>query len=402
MGIGVVFIFIASIVLLHFVFFYLFGFPLTVAPLFIVVFFLKHYCLRLKKNAVIYIVLLYAHPLFVLFFNFDSIYTFNVNQFLRTYCLWLATAFVLVFAFTARINRFYDYRAPSAITISVIGIYSIIQVTEVHILGSTSLYFPFGKFSYLNQTDVSGFVMEGSIRANSFYLEPSFSAFVIFFLLTMYLMYPASRNRGWVSLLVSASIYMFVIGSAIGIIAVLGLVLLTILTKVRLNIISIIFILLFSLIGIYFFLTQFGSRLIEIGVEGSSGYWRLIAPLYVIASAMEQSLVGIPLGQISEFVFSLGLQHGQSIGSSIDNGLFVILFNFGLPALLFFCFAGLYFMVAFLKGRRKDVIFLWFIFIGLQFSGAVYTPEFLVAIVLVIYSYRCRNLTDILSESPKK
>lgn len=194
---------------------------------------------------------------------------------------------------------------------------------------------------------------------------------------------------------------MFVIGSAAGIIAVLGLVLLTILTKVRLNIIGIIFILLFIFIVIYLFLTQFGSRLIEIGVEGSSGYWRLIAPLYVIANAMEKSLVGIPLGQISDFVSSLGLQHGQSIGSSIDNGLFVILFNFGLPALLFFCFAGLHFMVALLKGRREDVVFLWFIFIGLQFSGAVYTPEFLVAIVLVIYSYRCRNLAHLHSEYPK-
>lgn len=191
-----VFIFIVSIVLLHFVFFNPFGFPLTAAPLFIVVFLLKHYCLRLKTIAVIYIILLSALPLFVLLFSFDSIYTLNVNQFFRTYSLWLVTVFVLVFAFTAKINRFYDYRAASAITISVIGIYSVIQVAEAHILGTTALYYPFGKYSYLNQTDVSGFVMEGSIRANSFYLEPSFAAFVIFFLLTMYLMYPVSEKRG--------------------------------------------------------------------------------------------------------------------------------------------------------------------------------------------------------------
>lgn len=90
LGISVVFIFISSIVLLHFVFLYPLGFPLTVAPFFIAFLFLRHYCLRLKKIAVIYIILLFILPLFVFLFSFDSIYTLDVIQFFRTYILWLS------------------------------------------------------------------------------------------------------------------------------------------------------------------------------------------------------------------------------------------------------------------------------------------------------------------------
>jgi hypothetical protein len=133
-------------------------------------------------------------------------------------------------------------------------------------------------------------------------------------------------------------------------------------------------------------------RLNEVNVEGTSGYWRLVAPIIIISNAISILPIGIPFGQINEFVLSLGLSHGAHKGSSLDNGLAVLFFYFGLATfVLLACI--IYKLLSCIYFRNKEgVIFWWYVIASLQFSGGVFLPEYILPMILMVYQYKKSKL----------
>ncbi len=152
------------------------------------------------------------------------------------------------------------------------------------------------------------------------------------------------------------------------------------------------------LVLVLVFLTLPGDlfyRLSEINTEGTSGYWRLIAPQKIIINAFSTTPFGVPFGQVENFVTSLGLVHGNTIGSSIDNGMALLIFYFGVFGVGFLIYILFQIVKFTLLGNYKKLMFWVYAFMSLQFTGGVFLPEFTLLLVFLIYSYRLTNLNVI-------
>ena len=126
----------------------------------------------------------------------------------------------------------------------------------------------------------------------------------------------------------------------------------------------------------------------EINVEGTSGYWRLIAPLIITSEVVFQHPLGVPFGHMQDFIIPLGLFHGNSVGSTLDNGMYVLLFYFSWFGICFVLWMLYMLAKAIYRGNARDIILWWFVIVSLQFSGGIFLPEYLFILLLVVFQYR--------------
>lgn len=386
---------VLPLIFMHFVIVNLAGYPLTIVPFAIILFLLVNYTANFSFFGFNIFVLALLWPIFILIYYFFRGGDPEINKFLRTYLLWFFAVGAVCYSVAGKIREFKNYFTESIIVLFILGAYSFLQVVLFYYWGSDYLYFPFRDFSYLGVTDPAHFLFEGSIRANSFYLEPSFNAFVIFFCSSLAII--TASGRGVIALLlVGLLLLMFLTGSAVGLLSAVGLCYGFVVSFFKYKGARIAA-LLVTLPLVYFLIqVLLGSRLDEFGVEGSSGYWRLVAPLAILEQSLQQSIFGTPLGQIAGFVESIGLMHGGAIGSSIDNGAYVLIFYYGLPSIVFLVFLCAMLMISLVEGRLRSITFWWFCFFSLQFSGGILTPEFVFPMVVLIYSYRVTSIHGVM------
>jgi putative colanic acid polymerase len=363
------------------------GFPLTIAPISIAFFFLHHFRITLNTTKIILFPIVFFWPVVILLIYSKFVKSVEITEFISTYLLWVFGASILLMATVSHLSKVKNYSNVYKAALFIIVCFSLIQVLLVIIFDSTFLYNPFRGFTYLSEYNLSRIFSNTGPRAYGLFLEPSFNAFMIFFLVSALLM--GDKNEGKAFVYFLGSIGLLFTASASGILLTLGLFFLLIWLKIfRNNVVRVVLLLILPLVFVVLIPDSLLTRLNEVNVEGTSGYWRLIAPVIIITNALSIMPMGIPFGQINEFVLSLDLNHGGYAGSSLDNGLAVLLFYFGLVAFIFLAVI-LYKLISAIYFRNKEgVIFWWYVLASLQFSGGIFLPEYILPMILMIYQYK--------------
>jgi len=306
----------------------------------------------------------------------------DARQFVQTLLLVLLASAIVLAGFFDRAAEFARSpqfaRALFCALILVVTL-SVAQVV-VGTLGSVALFNPFGSHQYLYQYRPH---LEFSPipRAQGFYLEPSYAAFVIgtttVALVALKKFLIASASLCFVGLLACQSATGLFIFTAIALVTALR-------SGARIRFIA-------GVLAVGIVLLAGPSlleRITTVGESSSSANYRLVAPLQVIGDLLSSGPFGYPLGSISTVMSSYSLQNGTQTGSSLDNGFYVLVFYFGWPGLIavfIWILATIRYTVLFSKqGKGLAWLVPSWLLACMFFSGGIVLPEFAISLWLAI------------------
>lgn len=246
--------------------------------------------------------------------------------------------------------------------------------------GSTALFNLWGSHQYLYEYNPE-LQFNPIPRAEAFYLEPSYAAFIIG---TLGIILVANRRRPVLAASMTV-VGLLAVRSATGLI-LFGLILLLWVLLSRSFAVPIALVATFlagSLVWGYLL-----SRLGSANTNGSSANYRLVAPLQVLGDTLLNTPLGHPFGSIPDVLSGYDLLNGAAVGTSLDNGIYVLVFYYGWIGLIAIClgFGVLIRHVGMAVAQRdamKAVGPLW-IFGSLLFSGGIMLPEFVLSIWMLL------------------
>ena len=314
----------------------------------------------------------------------------------QTLLLFLLTSFIVVTATGAIRHEIVRSEAFARGLFLALVVVSGISVGQVALgtLGSDLLFNPFGPFQYFHAY-APGLHFGGVPRAHGFYLEPSYAAFVIASVSVALL----SLGRRPKSTATLALLGLMACQSATGLLvfaAILAVVALRSKPKLAL------FVVVLGATGAAVVGDYLVLRLATITEVGTSANYRLLAPLEVLRDVLLHSPFGQPLGSVSEVISRYGFRMAGVPASSLDNGLYVIIFYFGWAGLIA---VTIWFLLTLGHVLRlnsgaphrtgpayRRVAPLW-LFASLLFSGAIMAPEYGLMAWLVLVTFR-QSLTS--------
>ena len=231
----------------------------------------------------------------------------------------------------------------------------------------------------------------GAVRSTGFYYEPAFCALVLFAVMVSSLsLKPLTAIQYFLYFSAFA-----IVGSLSGILAFFCVLAVAVIKggQLRRYVVYAYFLLpIFSFFCIWAFFQLVGGRINEFGSESSSSYYRVIAPLRIVYDVLANHPLGMPLGSMEQEVSKYFIFNGSSVGNTIDNGWYLLVFYFGyaglLMAIAFFCYG-------FLKAVRAEMhALLLYVFMALSpfFTGAVFSPEFAFLMLVVVFSFKHREV----------
>lgn len=275
-----------------------FGYPVTVALLMMTAY-AVFAAQRLQRSALV------AYLLLLLYFCGNALLqasTLNGIEFLRTFGLVVISAFVFISAFgpDARAIPYVDCRRIISVSAVLIVGFEFLQLFESLVLGSSSLWFILDPISISTADDVGRFEavnLLGFFRPISFFHEPSYLAAVLFVMFAA-----ASHVEGrpkWLRPLLICGLLLTL--SATLIFFLLLYVAIGFAARRPVTSIVLAAVLVLSASGAWITIYEL-SRIGEIGLEGSSGWTRLVLPLQKFLENLLAYPAGLPLGQ-SEFIF---------------------------------------------------------------------------------------------------
>ena len=140
------------------------------------------------------------------------------------------------------------------------------------------------------------------------------------------------------------------------------------------------------------------QRINELNQVGSSGFYRLVAPLEILEWVLFENIAPIPLGSINDYLYEFKLS--EDIRKTFDNGYYILVANFSwlgiLLISLFTLDAFKNFKNDYLKSDQKALI--WpFLIILPMFNGLVFSPEIALIIAYLVISYRAKSHEESIS-----
>jgi putative colanic acid polymerase len=224
-------------------------------------------------------------------------------------------------------------------------------------------------------------------RPSAFYIEPSFNALISLCLFAAITLLPNIKNRG--RNITVCLIYTILTFSVAGILSLFSILLIARLARGRFRKADVLF-LLFSLILVFRYVY---GRILTLGYSGSSSNFRIVSPYRLVLKELNLHPMGIPVGTLRDVMADAGFLNGSTVGTSLDNGWFLLLLYFG-----FFGLILLSFMIAatiyFCHRLRKHNEPFWTVglipILSLGFTGGIFLPDYAVILGIVIYSIRVR------------
>lgn len=310
----------------------------------------------------------------------------DLVQYLRTLALLMLAFSIVAIGWSGVDPHFLDskwfHKAVLGALIAVVTL-SVGQVI-VGAMGSTALFNLFGQFQYLYQYNPHLEFVDIP-RAQGFYLEPSYDAFVICTLAVI--LFCLNKSRKLAAFLATCGLFACQSASGLLLLVVI-LICVAIRAKPSVGAVSAAILAFVGwLAGPYLFV-----RLGTLDESSTSANYRIVAPLRVLSDVLLNKPLGEPLGSIAQVLAKYGLQNGTTQGTSLDNGFYVIVFYFGwigVMALFLFVASMLFLSV---RRARVDAGITWLAPIWLlgsfMFSGGVILPEFALMSWFVIVSFR--------------
>ena len=135
-----------------------------------------------------------------------------------------------------------------------------------------------------------------------------------------------------------------------------------------------------------------GRRIASADTPGSSAYYRLVGPQEVLRWILLENPLGAPLGSIQKVVGSFQIVMAGVVGTSLDNGLYVVVYYMGWIGLVSLLWLGWLSARPLLeRAPIEDFIRPLALLLFLLFTGSVFTLEFA---VLVGFLFMQRNRAD--------
>jgi putative colanic acid polymerase len=310
----------------------------------------------------------------------------DIAHFFRTYGLVMVVTLIVTIALTGSNSLVADMKNWSGVLMTALIAIVILSVAQVitGALGSSALFNIFGSHQYLYP--YNPYLAFNPIpRAQGLFLEPSYDAFVIGSL-SVALLAIGSRK---ILVTVLAAIGLAACQSATGLVVLFAIVALVALRSRPAAGISLVI----AGWGFYTYAGQYlVGRLGSITVTASSGNYRLLAPLAVLRDVIDAHPLGRALGSIQGVVSGYGLQNGADVGSSLDNGFYVIVYYFGwlgIVGILAWISITFVMMVRSIRasGGLAWIVPSW-ILATMFFSGGIVLPEFALMTWMVLVSYK--------------
>lgn len=249
-------------------------------------------------------------------------------------------------------------------------------------LGMSGLFNLFGSYQYLYPYEV--YLVPGQFpRAEGFYLEPSYAALTITFLMAILLR--LKYREPWAIGLSVVGVVTTQSATGLGVVLLMLLLWGWVSRTRRIVSVALSAVVLFTLGG------YLASRLGSATQQDSSAYYRLVAPLGIIATVLTDRVMGRPIGSVEQVIAEAALVNGTKPGSTIDNGYVLMVFYFGWAG-LFFCLVMIGILVrGIVRSERLRtgsapamgwLMSCWF------FNGGIFLPEFALMMWMVLAAVR--------------
>lgn len=371
----------------------LLDYSLTIAPV-ACLFFLMHF--NVKKNGSKFFVPWALVILYVLVKSaLDSAYSKSESELLKTFSLWLFYWTIIWACIAFPVKRELSLNQLSNTCLSLFYLISLVCAVQVLIyktMGNFNILSIWGEHLYAGQEYVVKSVEFGALKSTGFYFEPAYCALVLFALCAAAQTVSEIKIRTYA---IMAGAF-FIIGSSSGIISLLTLIVIANYAKItdpkKSNIIyASLLILTMAISGIIFYEALF-ERISHINIESSSTYYRLVAPARIVLDVLFQTPLGAPLGAMESDVQRYMLANGETIGKTIDNGWYLLIYYFGWPGIfasLTIILLGLKYSI---KHKNGSLEAFSFFILSPFFTGAVFSPEFLLLQLIVLFSFKQRVL----------
>lgn len=349
--------------------------------------------IRIKKIYVIIMLFLLLYPFFVSAMYDIFFQHVNYIEFIKTYLLYTYSIVMLFLVISSESIKLkaVDYLKVLQLIQYVLILLGILQIFGLIFLDNPFFFNPFGPFQYLYEYDYTKMV-----RASLFYLEPSFAAFVTFSIFNARLILEKKLKK---SNILVTTFLLLLIGSSTGLIVSIFMITMIfykfenkvffknsyIRILFSIFIVSIIF--LFGYLNMELIIDKL--RLSTFGIEGTSAFWRWIMPLYIIRDMINSyNIFGISFGQLESIVSSYQIYMGGRIGTSVDNGLFLVIIYFGLIG-----FIGLGIAIYTLsKSDRTNYIIILGAILSLLFNGAIFYVDYIFyGLIITILAKKARS-----------
>jgi putative colanic acid polymerase len=358
------------------------GFPLTVAPLATLLVVRRTTKLLVPPVVVISAcgVLAYALLVFQISSGDNS-----MTDFVRTLGLLTFSLLVSLSVATLPLRGSGEWLATSArLVLWVVSLFSVAQFLLYEVSGNPLLYNPWREHQYFYSYDVAS--QFGVTRAQGFYLEPSFNALVLIAVFAMLMLRKKVRGLDYALL----SVGLLATRSLAGLLVAFTLSL-AILAGPRFANHRYLRALVLVLLPVFAWIasTYVANRMETLSVVGSSVNYRVAAPLRMVTDVLKTHVLGMPLGSVDRVYRTYGVLNGTEVGTSLDNGVYLIVYYFGWPGLALLTVGAFIGGCHFLRhpGERTIVAML-FVFLSLTFSGGIFLPEYQLLIALVVLSAR--------------
>lgn len=353
------------------------------------IFFRYFRCFRLRFiiYCMVSFVFIFIQFLF-LFFEQSSVFSFF--QFF-VFCFFIS--FAVGYDFDFHVKKKILFFINSACYFSLITLFflAFTQLIEFHFFGSHKFIDLLSHPQLYSNSYIIKQIDQGYFRAVGCYFEPSFLALVASVLWCI-LFCSGKANKKEDIFLISI---MLMSKSSLGIFTACFLLFFKYFFNKKYQVFSVGFCVGIIFLPIVFYLGEpLFLRLKELNVEGSSGYYRMIAPIFLIDSILFDKLLPIPLGDIGTYMSTFGILNGEQVGVSIDNGYYVLLAHFSwigvIFSVCFFCKMIFEFKKNLMLGENKYLAYLLFLIMPL-YTGAVFSPEFIFVNVILIFSVRFQS-----------
>ena len=337
--------------------------------------------------------------IFLYFYLFFLIYPILISseidiEFLKSYSQYLILVTVGLLALQCPplgkdgIVYFFKLSNFFAISISVLV---ILQFITFNLFDSMILLNPFGVFSALGPGEeiYVPHHLASLKRPNGIYSEPSVCGWILTLLagicIFSYKMKYTSKTV-FLSLLIITTIAAILTFSLSGVFNILILWTIFFLfgangKYIALKIISSVLI----LITFIFLVFELGllDRLQNLTVEGTSVYFRVVAPLMLVIDSIIEFPFGFPLGDLSfikQKPYMINWDGGSS--TNIENGFFVLFHHLGIVGILIFILV-LKQLLNYLINKNELLFVTLPVFLALLQTGAIWSPNIIIMICMV-------------------
>jgi len=379
---------------MHLTLFIIWGFHFTFPHLYQLIFIISVLLSYKKyyKFSLYMILLIIMLPLFTLLTPFE----YELSEFIKSYLLLLHSyGFLLLVTFSLykkpilSINKMFKIFSQ---VFFIVAAFSIIQSISINVMKIEFLSYPFGSHSYLHQrtldpmnTSFIGFGLFDWIRSQGFYLEPSILGIILNLGLIFELFLVRKRSLLLITILLIAQLLAFSSSALIFIMLIFLFFIVYKHTNIKIKLISII-------LAIPIFASLFLgaiSRLFALNVVDSSAWRRILFPILIIFQDFNLGFMGRPLGSVQYYIKNSYL---DSAYSTIDSGLYLLIFHFGILAILFFAILFFYAIKSFNNDFMKGTL-LFFIIYSL-FTSNAWTPEFATYVTTIVLFYKLHKYNN--------